>query len=237
MFLIVLFVLPFFSFAQEKNVLSVTRVFPKTDKIMAFEKALTAHAQKYHTGSWKWRVFTIESGPDAGGYHITEGPMSWEELDTRGDLGKAHSDDWAANINTLLTERVSTSYYSYRADLSSVALTEFSNKIAINHVYPKPGYFDEVEELIKPLKKTWDAGGQTIAVYEASSSGAPQFSIVTRYKDGLKERAPGFRKPMKERYNATNGENAWDTYLKGVRNSVDNSWSELLFYHPELSSK
>lgn len=234
---LVLIALPFFSFAQEKNVVSVERVFPKGDKVTAFEKALAAHSQKYHTGTWKWRVYTIESGPDAGGYHITEGPMSWDDLDTRGDLGKAHQADYNMNIAPLLTDRGSSSYSVYRADLSTIALTDYSNKIAIMHVFPKPGYTDEMVDMIKKLKKTWDAGGQTIAVYEASSSGPQQYSFVTRYKQGLKERNTGFRKPMKDRYKMANGDNSWDDYVKGIRTAVDHSWSELLFYHAELSSK
>jgi hypothetical protein len=233
----VLIALPFFSLGQEKNVVSVLRVFPKAGKGAAFEKALTAHAQKYHTGNWKWRVFTIESGPDAGGYHITEGPMSWDDVDTRGDLGKAHTDDWAVNIASLLLDKQISSYSVYRSELSSVALTEYSDKIAITHVFPKPGYSEELEDLVKNLKKTWDASSQTVAVYEASSSGPSQIALVTRYKQGLKERTIGFRKPMKERYTQAIGENSWQAYIKGVRDAVDNVWSELLFYHPELSSK
>ena len=232
-----LIVLPFFSFAQEKNVVSVTRVFPKVGKVPDFEKALAAHAQKYHTGNWKWRVFTIESGPDANGYHITEGPLSWDDVDTRGDLGKAHTADWNVNIAPLLRDKEVISYSVYRPELSSVALTEYSDKIAITHVFPKPGYFEEIEELVKKLKKTWDASGQTVAVYEASASGPSQVALVTRYKQGLKERTTGFRKPMKERYTQANGENSWEAYTQGVRNAVDHTWSELLFYHPELSSK
>ena len=233
----VLIALPLFSLAQEKNVISASRYFPKPDKVPAFEKALAAHAQKYHTGTWKWRVFSIESGPDAGGYHVTEGQMSWDDADSRSDLGKAHMADWNMNIAPLLSDRGSVAYSSYRADLSTVALTDYSNKIAINHVFPKPGYTDEMEDMIKKLKKAWENGGQTVAVYEASSSGPQQYSFVTRYKQGLKERNTGFRKPMKERYMAANGDKAWDEYVKGIRTFVDHSWSELLFFHPELSSK
>lgn len=235
--LLVLIALPFFSFAQEKNVVHSDRVFPKQDKVQAFEKALTAHAQKYHTGNWKWRVFTVESGPDAGAYHIVEGPNSWDDIDTRGDLGKAHSADYAMNIAPLLSDRGSTMYALYRADLSTVALTDYSNRIAINHVFPKPGYTDDVEDAIKKLKKAWEAGGQSVAVYEASSSGPQQFTLVTRYKQGLKERNMGFRKPMKERYIQANGDGSWDSFMKGLRTWEDHAWTELLFYHPELSSK
>ena len=235
--ILVLMALPFFALAQEKNVVSVDRVFPKADKVSAFEKALAAHSQKYHTGTWKWRVFTIETGPESGGYQIVEGPMSWDDLDTRGDLGKAHQDDYAMNITPLLTDKGYSMYSLYRADLSSVALTEYSDKIAINHIFPKPGYTDEMEDLIKKIKKAWENGTQTVAVYEASSSGPQQYSFVTRYKEGLKERNPGFRKPFKDRYKAANGDSAWDDYVKAIRNMVDHSWSELLFFHKELSSK
>lgn len=234
---LVLTALPFFSFSQEKNVISASRYFPKQDKVPAFEKALAAHAQKYHTGTWKWRVFTIESGPDAGGYHVTEGPMSWDDIDTRGDLGKAHMADFQMNITPLLTERGTVSYSVYRADLSTIALTDFSNKIAINHVFPKPGYIGDMEEAVKKIKKAWEINGQTVAVYESSSSGPLQYAFVTRYKQGLKERAPGFRKPFKESYIQANGEKSWEDYVKSNRTVVDHSWSELLFYHPELSSK
>ena len=82
-FIIAMMALPLFATAQEKNVVSVNRVFPKQDKIQAFEKALGAHAQKYHKGDWHWRVFTIESGPDAGGYHITEGPKDWTAVEKK----------------------------------------------------------------------------------------------------------------------------------------------------------
>ena len=110
--------LPLFSLAQDKTIISASRYFPKQDKVAAFEKALASHAQKYHSGTWKWRVFTIETGPDAGGYHVTEGPMSWDDVDNRGDLGKAHMDDWNMNIASLLTDKGSVMYSNYRVDLT-----------------------------------------------------------------------------------------------------------------------
>jgi len=233
-----LLALPSLAMSQTKTVISVDRVFPKQDKVHEYEKALTAHALKFHKGDWAWRVYTVESGPDAGAYHIVEGPMSWDGLDHRGNLGEAHQSDYDKTVLPLTNaDKGSTSYSVYREDLSSVKLTDYSDKISVNHVYTKPGYGPEMEELLKKLKKVWEAGGQSVAVYEASSSGAQQFIIVTRYKQGLKERETGFRKPMKERYDAANGAGSYDAYMQGVKNVVDHSWSELLFYHPELSSK
>ena len=236
-FIIGLLAIPFVAIAQEKTVVHVDRVFPKQDKVQAFEKALAAHAQKYHKGDYSWRVFTIETGPDAGGYHITEGPTTWDAADKRGDLGAAHMADWNTTIVPLLTDRSSSSYSVFRADLSSVALTDYSDKIAITHVFPKPGYQTEMEGAIGNLKKTWEASGQSVAVYESSSSGEPQWAIVTRYKQGLKERERNFRAPMKERYEKANGEGSWAKYQESLRTMIDRSWSELLFYKAELGSK
>jgi len=234
---LILLALPFSVIAQVKNVISANRVFPKVDKVLEFEKALATHAQKYHTGDAHWRVFEIMSGPDAGGYHITEGPTSWDWLDGRGDLGTEHNVDWNKNVAIYLTDRGSQSYSVYQDSLSTIALGEFTDKINIAHVYPKIGMSDNVVAMIKKLKKAWMIAGNTVAVYAASSSGPAQYTLVTRYKQGLKERAPGFRRPFKEVYEQANGEGSYAQYLKDAADYVQENWSELLSLRKDLSSK
>jgi arginyl-tRNA--protein-N-Asp/Glu arginylyltransferase len=145
--------------------------------------------------------------------------------------------DWNKNVAPFLSEKYSSMYSEYQEDFSTVALGDYSDKIAINHIFPKPGCTDKVEELLKKIKKAWTAGNQTVAVYTSSSSGPTQYSLVTRYKQGLKERDKNFRKPFKERFEATNGEGSYENYLESVSRYTDHSWSELLFLRPELSSK
>lgn len=222
---------------QVKNTVTVERYFPKIDKILEFEKAINNHAQKYHSGDWAWKVFEIVSGPDAGGYQIVEGPNSWEQIDKRGDLGAAHLNDWNKNVAPLLTEKYSSTYVMFEEELSTVQLTDYSDKIAINHVFPKPGWGDQVEDLLKKIKKAWVAGDQSVAVYSSSSSGPFQYVIVIRYKQGLKERDKGFRKPFKDRYETENGEGAYDKYTQSIREMTDNIWSEILFARTDLGSK
>src|SRR6266487_1276603 len=203
--------IPLFGISQTKNVVSTDRYFPKNDKIEEFEKALATHAQKYHTGDWSWRVYDIMSGPDAGGYMVTEGPNSWEKLDTRGNISPEHNMDFMKNVAPLTTEKNSSAYATFRADLSTVQLTDFVDKIAITHVFIKPGFGLEFEKVIMKAKKAWELGNQTMAVYEASSSGPPQFLIVARYKQGWKERDSSFRKPFKDRYDTANGEDSFSS--------------------------
>ena len=229
--------LPMVAMAQTKNLLSTHRVFPKMDKVMEFEAGLAAHAQKYHTGDVRWRVSKIQSGPDAGGYHIAEGPTSWEGEDTRGDLGAAHMQDWNKNIAMYLTDRQSVSYSVYIDTLSTIALTDYTDKFNISHIYPKLGQSDNVVAMLSKLKKAWAAGGMTVAVYAVSSSGPTQYAVVTRYKQGLKERTPGFRKPFKEIYEGANGAGSWAKYINDITLYIDEQWSELLFVREDLSSK
>lgn len=230
-------VIPVLGIGQTKNVISTNRVFPKADKVLEFEKALAAHAQKYHSGDWKWRVYEIESGPDAGGYHIAEGPTNWTATDTRGNLGADHNNDWNKNVATYLTDRGSSTYSEFVDSLSTVAMGAYSDKIIITHVYPKPGMIANVIDMTKEMKKVWTAGNETVAVYMSVASGNPELAMVTRLKQGLKELESGFRKPMSVRYDSTNGPGSWARYLEDYARSVDRRWSEMLFYRADLSSK
>jgi len=224
--------------AQSKNVVNSQRVFPKINSVTAFEKALASHTKKYHaSGTFKWRIYVIATGPDAGGYHIVEGPGTWDEFDKRGDLGKEHMTDWATNISPLLTDRQEEAYGVFREDLSSTPLTNYSNKVAITHTYFKPGYASEMESTIKSLKTSWEEGKQNVAVYEISSSGQGGFNIVVRYADGLKERDPGYRTSMKSRYEKLNGAGSWNSYQDMLKKCVDHSWGEILEFRADLSSK
>jgi len=236
-FFFILLLIPVLGISQTKNVISATRVFPKADKVLEFENALAAHAQKYHTGDWSWRVYEIMSGPDAGGYHIVEGPTSWDAFNGRGDLSKEHNDDWNKNVAVYLTDKTEESYSVYVDSLSTVALTSYSDKIVVNHIYPKPGMVNGVNDLVKKMKKVWMDGNETVAVYQAIASGDPQIVTVTRLKEGLKEMADGYRKPTPERFNTAYGAGAWDTYLTDYSKYVERRWSELLIYHADLSSK
>ena len=232
-----LFLFPLFGISQDKNVINATRVFPKIDKVGEFEKALTAHAQKYHTGDWKWRVAEIQSGPDAGGYSIVEGPHNWDQIDKRGNLGAEHQNNWNKTVAIYLTDKYMSGFSQYKEELSNGQLTDYSDKYAVSHVFPKPGMYEIALEVFNNFKKIWAAGKQVVVVYEASSSGPTQFIVVTRYKTGLREKQSGFLKPLPERYEAANGAGSFQKYLETTQKAIDHSWSELLFTRLDLSSK
>jgi hypothetical protein len=236
--LLLLFLIPLLGKAQIQTakVVNAQRVFPKSGKTIAFEKVLAAHVAKYHQSKWKWRVFSIETGPDQGGYQINEGPNSWDEFDHRGDLGASHMQDWELNVAPLLQDFSKVSYAVYREDLSTIALANYTDKIAINHLTYNPGYSGETEELIKQLKTIWESTQRSAAVYEVASSGEPGYTIVTRYKDGLKERDPGYKPSMKDAFEK-NKPGSGQAYQDGLKKAIKNSWSEILSFQASLSSK
>jgi hypothetical protein len=231
--------LPLLTMAQQnpEQIVSAQRVFPKVDRVAEFEKAIAAHAQKYHTGKWKWRIFSVESGPDFGGYQINEGPNTWEEIEGRGDLGAAHMNDWNKSVAIHLLDKQTHNYASFMPDYSNVSITDYSDWINITRWYQKPGHANDIQAIMMKMKAAWAEGKESVAVYSASSSGPPGYSIVTRYKQGLKERGNGFRPPFRERYEKVNGANSWDSFMKGIQEHLENSWSELLHYRADLSSK
>lgn len=221
----------------QKNVVNGFRVFPKADKGLEFEKAFIAHVQKYHTGDWKWNVWEIQSGPDYGGFMVIEGPLSWEQFDTRGNLGDAHTLDWAKNVSPYITERTSSTYSVFNEELSSVSISDLADKIIIQHYFAKPGKVANTGNLISKLKKVWTQGNESVAVYNLVASGEPGYAVVNRLKNGLKELGDDYKKPMSERYNMAHGENSWNYFLQDYAENVESRWSELLFKRADLSSK
>jgi hypothetical protein len=221
---------------QTKSVITSNRLFARNDKAGDFEKALSNHAKKYHTGDVAWRVWSIQSGPDAGGYMITEGPTTWSTLDSRADISAEHTADWETNVLPLTEGAGQSGYYDFQADLSTVQLTDYADKIIINHMTAKPGKIIDTKSLIQKLKKVWVADKESVAVYSVAYSGEPGYITVTRLKNGLKELASDYRKPMNDRFNAVNGANSFNGWLKDYADVVQKRWSELLIYKPLLSS-
>ena len=110
-------------------------------------------------------------------------------------------------------------------------------KLSLVILFPKPGMIVKMTDMLKKLKKVWEAGNESVAVYNAINSGEPQIATVTRLKAGLKELDPSFRKSTEDRYNAIYGAGTWDYWLADYAKCVEKRWNEMLFYRADLSSK
>ncbi len=129
-------------------------------------------------------------------------------------MGTEHNNDWNKNVAIHITDRGSSGYGVYDDSLSTVVITDYADKINITTFVQKIGYGGKVYDMMKSLKPVWKEGGQSVAVYASSSSGPAGYTIVTRYKNGLKERADGYRKPFKQRYEAIHGEDSWNDFIE-----------------------
>jgi hypothetical protein len=227
---------PFFGISQ-KNVMSTQRVFAKMDKVLEFEKAVSTHYQKYHTGEWSARIYEIASGPDAGGYQISEGPNSWESIDSRGNLSTEHNIDWHKNVAIYLTERGGSSFSTFQDSVSTTGLNDWADKMSITHYFPKLGNGYQMYTLLENLRPVWKALGQSVAVFASSSSGPAQYAVVTRYPNGLKDRALTNNNLVKDQYEKIHGRFAYTGFTETMGNSVAEVWHEMLFYRKDLSSK
>ena len=217
--------------------MSSQRVFAKMDKVLEFEKAISTHYQKYHTGEWSARIFEIASGPDAGGYQINEGPNSWETIDSRGNLGTEHNIDWYKNVAIYLTDRGSTSFSTFQDSISTTGLNDWADKISITHYFPRLGQGFQMYTFLEDLRPVWKALGQSVAVFASSSSGPAQYAVVTRYPNGLKDKALSNNNKVKDTYEKIHGRFSYIRFTETMQNSVSEVWHEMLFYRKDLSSK
>lgn len=222
--------------APKKNTINVYRVIPKDGHAEAIEKALAAHAQKFHSGNWKWRVSAILTGPDGGGYQITEGPNSWTDIEGRGDLGAEHTKEYDANVLPHVERSSPEMYVTYVESASTVAAAAWSTKSVIIHLYYKPGRGPATLELLKAYKKAWEKAGQNYVVWTTASSGEPQYIVVRRLKEGFKDfdmSSPS----MRDTFDAANGAGAFDKANEEASRSLDRTVAEMIEFKPELSSK
>lgn len=222
--------------APKKNTISVYRVFAKDGHTQALKAAITAHAQKFHTGSWKWRVSEVLTGPDGGAFQITEGPNSWTDEEGRGDLGAEHGKDYDMNITPHVEKSTPAAYLTYQESASTTASDNWSTKSVITHHYFKPGRGPALYALLRTYKPVYEKLGANVVIWSSFASGEPQYAIVRRLKNGFKDfdaGGPSWRKAFEE----VHGAGAADRALDEITRNVDRTVLEMIEFKPELSSK
>jgi hypothetical protein len=225
------------SLAQEKATISVYRVFAKPGKDEALKKAIAAHAQKFHTGKWKWRVFSVLSGVDEGAYQILKGPNSWTELEGRNDISEEHMRDYDANVTPLVEKTTPALYLTYERDVSSDSVSGPSKKTLIRRLYVKPGKGASVENYASIWKKVYEKLGVPVAAYWTFFSGEPEFILAYRLPNGFIDLEQPMGKRIRETFNEIAGNGAYDRYAEDLGSLVTKIDNEMIEYKPELSSK
>ncbi len=223
--------------AQEKSTLSTYRVFPKPGKDAALKKAITDHVTKFHTGNWKWRVFSVVSGPDEGSYQLNEGPNSWTDLEGRKDLSEEHQKDYENNILPLTEKSTPTAYLVLRREFSTDSVANTFKKALLRHVYPRPGRGIRVADEMATWKKVWEKVGAKVTVWTSFFSGEPQWVIAYRLPKGWADLEQPMGKAMGDAYDALKGAGAYARYLDDLASNVARVDEEMIELMPDLSSK
>ena len=220
----------------KKNVVSSFRVMPKPGHTDAFKAAIAAHAQKYHKGDHSWRVGEVMSGEDGGMFQINEGPTSWTALDDRGDLGAEHQADFEKNITPHIEKITANSYATFNEELSCVKMDSWSNKVLMYHYVVKPGKLPLASDLMKRYKATWEKRGLNAAVWVSAFSGAAQYNVAFRLKNGWKDFDADSMSP-REAATALWGAAAFDRMVEDAAECFEKITTELVNYDPALGSK
>jgi hypothetical protein len=223
--------------AQDKATLTSYRVFPKPGKDAALKKAIAEHAAKYHTGNWKWRVFSVLSGPDEGAYQINEGPNSWTTLEGRKDISDEHQRDYETNVLPLVERSTPETYMRYQRDLSSDSAIGPMKKALLRHIFPKPGKATRLVEYFKTFQKVWEKLGMKVAVWGSFYSGEPQMVVAFRLPQGWVDLEQSRGKEVREAYDGFAGAGAYARYLEDLDKYVEKVSDEMIELLPEVGSK
>jgi hypothetical protein len=222
--------------APDKGTLSSYRIWAKAGHEEALKSALTAHAAKFHT-TWKWRVYEVLSGPDAGAYMISEGPASWTDIESRGDLGAEHNKDYSTTVQPHVEKSTGDTYATYEAECSTVAGGAFSTtKVLIRHLYYKPGRSVQTVAMLRQWKQIFAKLGLNVAVWRSFYSGESQFMIADRLKKGfndLDDESVNFRKAAEELF----GPGAYDALLEQTTQNCTKIVDEIIEYKADIGSK
>ena len=223
--------------AQDKSTLSTYRVSPKPGKDAALKKALADHVAKFHTGNWKWRVFSVLSGSDEGSYQLNEGPNSWTALEGRQDLSEEHTRDYETNILPLVEKSTPNAYLLLRREFSTDSVSNTFKKALLRHFYTKPGRGLRFAEALGIWKKVWEKLGLKVTVWSSFYSGEPRWVIASRLPKGFVDLEQPMGKVFASTYDEIAGPGAYGRYLDDLGQNISRVDEEIIQLLPELSSK
>ena len=221
----------------ERNVLSSYRVLPMPGKDAQLRKALLEHATKYHSGTWKWRVFQVLSGPDEGTYMINEGVNSWTDLEGRKDISDEHQRDYERTILPLSEKTLPSLFLTYQKDFSTDSAAGPMKKALLRHYFLKPGKGGRLASHLVLWKKAYEKIGMKVGVWGSFFSGQPQLVVSFRLANGWADLEKPWGKLSREAYDEIAGTGAFVRYTEDLDSYVDHTVEEMIEFLPDVSPK
>jgi hypothetical protein len=204
-----------------KNVMVETiYIMPVKGKEKEFEAAVKLHNDTFHsTAPHQAGMNLILTGPETGWYVWYMGPTTFTDLDSR-PTG-AHDGDWAAKIDPLIKKYGSTEYWKYEAKSSLTPDGAVDSKYSTMWVIDvERGSWDKMKGLIAKVNAVnAKKAGETMRVYSSGFNAGDGRDVVIIW-DFNKWAELDEDNDFVERYNAMNGENSFEAFLKDWRSVV-----------------
>lgn len=230
---------PLWAWAQPGTelVFEISTMSVSRDNQAQVEHAMGQHNKKYHaSGPNGVRVYTVESGPDAGMYKWVMGPGPWSSLDTRPD-DDMHNSDWQNNVARYTDERGTVEYISMDRELSRFPKDFNVSKLYVRYVDVVRGKMTEVKDIIKKITRVYTEKipDETYGIYYnemPSTSSGRDLTIVSFFD---KYAWLGMDDNFNARYDEIFGKGAADAMWKTWQEVTVGQETEIWEYSEELS--
>ena len=232
------------SFAQTKSLVSVLMVKPKIGKQQKFEEAWVAHLKKYHQADTTNHraVFEIVSGTRTGCYYITDGNLSWADMDVERSTDKAHDMDYASTVASTIESESGDIIYRW-ADTLSYNPNVQATKFVITAYHCKPGKQNDITDEIKraiAVNKQINSPMSYNGYIQTLSGSQPVVIIIRNLKDGFKEMDGDYYKGLNDQFKAAYiqmfGQAQWDKRTTALADLTELTEQEMIKVRPDLSS-
>lgn len=218
-------------------------ITPDNTKLKELGEALASHNKKYHNeeGPHRAVVYSVVSGPNIGKLVWQMGPLKFSHLDSR-PKDDGHHNDWRDNVMPYVKKLSHGEYWKQDVEASNTEGMEggLDNTpilhIRFHEVAKGHGY--SVDHLLKQISETIKAmdGENPWGVYDNQFRQGYRIGRHLATVSFLKNYAE-YDEPntFKETFEKIHGEDAWQPFVRGMQDSMSNSWDEIWEYDPTLS--
>ena len=196
----------------------------------AYGKHVDFHRQ--NNDDWAWPVWQITSGPRTGQYAIGTFGHEWQDFD-RDFEAKDVENAWRTMVP--LSKSYSSEYWIYFPDRSRPPESLEHSLLVLQYNRLKAGmgnqYWRANDKINAALKKAnWHRHSLTSIIVNSGQNG---WVVRASPRSGFAEmgRSPGFVEAMTEAY----GEDEFEAIMSSSREAVEESYSEVWTFMPELS--
>ena len=228
-----------FTFAQtDYTMFDNTYLTVKPDKYKEFNKAMSEHNKKFHSGNGPRyaNVWWINSGTNAGSFVWSMGPVTYTDMDSFDESNQEHLNDWLYNVMPTIRSIGESNTWKRKDELSYAMDEENFNKlnIILYDIESWQGYrFKKILEMVKKVYET-KKYPHSFSVYypEQDMDNGRDVAIVWGFNKWASfDENPKFKKDFEE----INGEDSWADLMNEFKATVKGRTSEIWILIPELS--